>query len=303
MAGPLWVIDAEHRFRVPQCIVSFNFYSRHDARALEQRMEPLPNRDVTSENASDGRGTKACASVRQSHVAKQFSASNSLAARLGGGRGGQGGAQQGTGARGEQYLTSAAEPYNASGKHEAHMAGSNCCPDFAATAGHSACASRMGNRMETSFRTFFGTPFPSSRLPAQGDRRPLIFQCPSRVRPATAYCPRLSEARLAKHISSLRRTACRPKSVRLHAFHAALVVDGCGIFACIFAVAVVGSCGILAANIVGACGTVCGNGRGWLRRSCGKISSKPAASVVDQPLTHVRGRASLPLLWVFSECD
>ena len=41
----------------------------------------------------------------------------------------------------------------------------------------------------------------------------------------------LSEARLAKHISSLRRTACRPKSVRLHAFHAALVVDRCGIFA------------------------------------------------------------------------
>jgi hypothetical protein len=35
---------------------------------------------------------------------KQFSRSNSLAAHLGGGRGGQGGAQQGTGARGEQYL-------------------------------------------------------------------------------------------------------------------------------------------------------------------------------------------------------
>jgi len=84
------------------------------------------------------------------------------------------------------------------------------------------------------------------------------------------------------------------KSVRLHAFHAALVVDGCGIFA----VPVVGSCGILAANIVGACG----NGRGWLRRSCGKISSKPAASVVDQPLTDVRGKASPLFLWVPSEC-
>jgi len=86
-------------------------------------------------------------------------------------------------------LTSAAEPYNASGKHEAHMAGSNCCPDFAATAGHSAYASRMGNRMETSFRTFFGTRFPSRRLPQQGDRRPLLFQCPSRVQSATGYCP------------------------------------------------------------------------------------------------------------------
>src|SRR5208337_422760 len=85
-------------------------------------------------------------------------------------------------------LTSAPEPYNASGKHEAHMAGSNCCPDFAATAGHFAYAPRMGNRMETSFRTFFGTRFPSSRLPAQGDRRPLLFQCPTRVQPATAYC-------------------------------------------------------------------------------------------------------------------
>ena len=104
----------------------------------------------------------------------------------------------------------------------------------------------------------------------------------------------LSEARLAKHISSLRRTACRPRSVRLHAFHAALVVDRCGIFA----VAVVGSCGIPAANIVDACGTVCGNGRGWLRRSCGKISSKPAASVVDQPLTDVRGQASPLFSWV-----
>ncbi len=104
----------------------------------------------------------------------------------------------------------------------------------------------------------------------------------------------LSEARLAKHISSLRRTACRPKSVRLHAFHAALVVD----VAAFLAVAVVGSCGILAANIVGVCGIVCGNGRGWLRRSCGKISSKPAASVVDQPLTDVRGKASPLFLWV-----
>ena len=54
----------------------------------------------------------------------------------------------------------------------------------------------------------------------------------------------LSEARLANHISSLRRTACRPKSVRLHAFHAALVVDGCGIF--------------------------CGGSRWLLRHSCGK---------------------------------
>lgn len=61
-------------------------------------------------------------------------------------------------------------------------------------------------------------------------------------------------------------------------------------------------CGILAANIVGACGTVCGNGRGWLRRSCGKISSKPAASVVGQPLTHVRGKASPLFSWVPSEC-
>jgi hypothetical protein len=59
------------------------------------------------------------------------------------------------------------------------------------------------------------------------------------------------------------------------------------------AAAVVGACGIAAANIVGACGTICGNGRGWLRRSCGKISSKPAASVVDQLLTNVRGQASL----------
>ncbi|MGO8699099.1 MAG: hypothetical protein ACLQVY_15415 [Limisphaerales bacterium] len=37
-------------------------------------------------------------------------------------------------------LTSAAEPYNASGKHEAHMAGSNCCLDFEANAGHTAYA-------------------------------------------------------------------------------------------------------------------------------------------------------------------
>ncbi len=108
----------------------------------------------------------------------------------------------------------------------------------------------------------------------------------------------LPEARLAKHISSLRRTACRPKSVRLHAFHAALAVD----VAAFLAVAVVGSCGILAANIVGVCGIVCGNGRGRLRRSCGKISSKPAASVVDQPLTDVRGQASPLFLWVPSEC-
>ena len=113
------------------------------------------------------------------------------------------------------------------------------------------------------FPNLFGKRFPSSWLPAQGDRRPLLFQCPSRVQPATAYCPRLSEARLAKHISSLRRTACRPKSVRLHTFYAASVVDGCGIS--------------------------CGNGRGWLRRSRGKTSSKPAASVVDQLLTNVRG--------------
>src|SRR5580658_3698756 len=82
--------------------------------------------------------------------------------------------QGGGGGRRGTTLTSAAEPYNASGKHEAHMAGSNCCPDFAATAEHSAYASRIGNRMETSFRTFFGTRFPSSRLPAQGDRRPLF---------------------------------------------------------------------------------------------------------------------------------
>jgi hypothetical protein len=95
----------------------------------------------------------------------------------------------GGGRRGGTTLTSAAEPYNASGKHEAHMAGSNCCPDFAATAGPSAYASRMGNRMETSFRTLFGTRFPSSRLPTQGDRRPLLFRCPSRVQPATGYCP------------------------------------------------------------------------------------------------------------------
>jgi hypothetical protein len=67
-------------------------------------------------------------------------------------------------------------------------------------------------------------------------------------------------------------------------------------------VAVVGSCGILAASIVGACGIVCGNGRGWLRRSCGKISSKPAASLVDQPLTDVRGQASPLFSWVPSEC-
>jgi hypothetical protein len=113
-----------------------------------------------------------------------------------------------------------------------------------------------------------------SSLQAVTNRRPDIVQV-------------LSEARLAKHISSLRRTACRPKSVRLHAFHAALVVDGSG---------------SLAANIVGACGTVCDNGRGWLRRSCGKISSKPAASVVDQPLTDVRGKASPLFSWVSSEC-
>ena len=94
-----------------------------------------------------------------------------------------------------QRLTSAAEPYNASGKHEAHMAGSNCCPDFAATAGHSAYASRMGNRMETSFRSFFGKRVPSSRLPAQGDRRPLppfpvSKPCPTGDRILSKSCPK-----------------------------------------------------------------------------------------------------------------
>jgi hypothetical protein len=108
----------------------------------------------------------------------------------------------------------------------------------------------------------------------------------------------LSEARRAKHISSLRRTACRPKSVRLHAFLAAPVGYRCGISCGVCR----WRCGILAANIVGACGIVCGSGRGWLRRSCGKISSKPAASVVDQPLTDVRGQASPLFSWVPSEC-
>src|SRR2546428_9496166 len=41
---------------------------------------------------------------RRSAGTKQIAANNSLAAHLGGGRGSQGGAQQGTGARGEQYL-------------------------------------------------------------------------------------------------------------------------------------------------------------------------------------------------------
>ena len=141
-------------------------------------------------------------------------------------------------------LTSAAEPYNASGKHEAHMAGSNCCPDFAATGGLSAYApvweiawkrvsepfSEHGfhqvgcQRKETGVPSFCG-------VQAVSNRRPDIVQV-------------LSEARLAKHISSLRRTACRPKSVRLHAFHAALFVDGCGIS--------------------------CGGSRSLLRHSCGK---------------------------------
>jgi hypothetical protein len=39
--------------------------------------------------------------------------------------------------------------------------------------------------------------------------------------------------------------------------------------------------------VVDRCGISCGNGRGWLRRSCGKTSSKPAASIVDQLLTNV----------------
>jgi hypothetical protein len=38
---------------------------------------------------------------------------------------------------------------------------------------------------------------------------------------------------------------------------------------------------------------ICGNVRWRLRRFCGKISSEPAASVVDQLLTNVRGKASL----------
>ena len=63
--------------------------------------------------------------------------------------------------------------------------------------------------------------------------------------------------------------------------------------AAFLAAAVVGACGIAAANIVGACGIICGNGRGWLLRSCGKTSSKPAANIVDQQLTNVRGQASL----------
>jgi hypothetical protein len=37
----------------------------------------------------------------------------------------------------------------------------------------------------------------------------------------------------------------------------------------------------------------CGNIRWRLLRSCGKISLKPAAKVVDQLLTNVRGKASL----------
>src|SRR5580658_4301778 len=33
-----------------------------------------------------------------------------------------------------------------------------------------------------------------------------------------------------------------------------------------------------------------------------QISLKPAASVVDQLLTYVRGKASLPFSWAYSEC-
>ena len=99
-----------------------------------------------------------------------------------------------------------------------------------------------------------------SSVQAVSNRRPDIVQV-------------LSEARLAKHISSLRRTACRPKSVRLHAFHAALVVDGCGIFA----VAVVGAAAFLrqislalaasfAATVVDGCGVPAAKYRRSLRR-------------------------------------
>src|SRR5438445_13349882 len=49
-----------------------------------------------SEHIADPRRRSACC--------ERLAASNSLAAHLGGGRGSEGGAQQGTGARGEQYL-------------------------------------------------------------------------------------------------------------------------------------------------------------------------------------------------------
>ena len=48
--------------------------------------------------------------------------------------------------------------------------------------------------------------------------------------------------------------------------------------------------------VVDRCGVTCGNGRGWLRCSCGETSSKPAANIVDQQLTNVRGKASLPFM-------
>jgi len=104
------------------------------------------------------------------------------------------------------------------------------------------------------------SPSSFSGVQAMSNRRPDIVQV-------------LSEAHLAKHISSLRRTACRPKSVRLHAFHAALVVDGCGIFA----VAVVGAAAFLrqislalaasfAATVVDGCGVPAAKYRRSLRR-------------------------------------
>ena len=196
-------------------------------------------------------------------------------------------------------LTSAAEPYNASGKHEAHMAGSNCCPDFAATAGLSAYASRNGKSHGNKFpNPFRNTVSIKSVASARRQASPSFFcvQATSNRRPDIVQV--LSEARLAKHISSLRRTACRSKISETSRISCGTSRCRCGI-PC-------GDgrwrCGILAANIVGACGTVCGDGRGWLRRTCGKISSKPAADVVDQQLTHVRGKASPLFSWVPSEC-
>ena len=72
MAGSLRVRDVEHRVRVPQLIISFNFYSCHTGSAFEQRMERLVNYDVTSQNASTGRDAKPCASGRANDLRGQF---------------------------------------------------------------------------------------------------------------------------------------------------------------------------------------------------------------------------------------
>ena len=101
-------------------------------------------------------------------------------------------------------MTSAAQPYNASGKHEAHSADSFCCPD-------SSLAVSLKYR------------WPLRQICGGGH---------SWMRHCCGKCR-----------SSLRR--------------------------------------------------FCGNVRWRLRRLCGKTSSKPAASVVDQLLTNVRGQASL----------